>query len=155
MANNNFFRYLENLKIQATCALAQTVSIGDLVGLVSNTIEKASDITWNATTAGTQEDFHDAFLGVSEQASAATDSDAIRVASGGVYEFPCASASFEVGELVGPAKASGNALEDQKVVKVAEEKLAIGRVVLQTSSETTVLVKIFSTIIDGGPQPLV
>jgi len=152
MGNENLYRYWEKHPILATCALAQTVSIGDMVGLASNTLEKASDTAWNSTIDGTQEDFHDIFLGVSEQASAATADDDIRVSTGGVFEFTCESASFNVGDLVGPAKASGNALEDQKVVSVATANLATGRVVYKTTTDTTVLVKIFSTMIDGGVQ---
>lgn len=66
----------------------------------------------------------------------------LRFDRGGVWEFDTASASYNVGDLVGPAKASGNALEDGKVALVANRLLAIGRVVKPTSSATKVLVEI-------------
>lgn len=70
----------------------------------------------------------------------------IRIDAGGVFEFDCASATFEVGDLVGCAKQSGNALEDQKVVAVASEALAIGRVTQRGTSITRVKIQILSKL---------
>jgi len=142
------------------------IAVGDLVGQAGGTITgatssvsitvglpfPASDTPWDTNLATTQEAFHDAFLGVANQRGQSADTDSIQVGTNGVYEFDCASASFNVGDLVGPAKQSGNLLEDQKVVAVATANLAIGRVAKAGTSVTKVLVRIFSTLMDGGPQ---
>lgn len=109
-------------------------------------------------TALTQFAFNQRFVGCSAQRYDGSNASAygikdgkLRVDTGGVFQFDCASASFNPGDLVGPAKASGNTLEPQKVVAVTHPALAIGRVVAPTSSETTVLVRIMPTRM--GAQP--
>lgn len=120
--------------------------------LVAGDVYPASDHVWNTNLATTQEEFHDAFLGVAGSQGSATDTDPIRTHTAGVHQFDCASATFKVGDLVGPAKQSGNLLEDQKVVAVATANLATGRVAKAGTSVTKVLVEVFSTIMLGGPQ---
>lgn len=114
----------------------------------------ASDQPWDTSLAVTQEAFHDAFLGVAAQKSASGDVDPITVNQGAVHEFDCASASFKHGALVGPAKQSGNLLEDKKVVAVATENLAIGRVHGNHTSVTKVLVRVFGVKGSGGVQAM-
>lgn len=133
---------------------AQAVEVMDLVGLSSGNVVRASDETWLGSTALTQAAFARKFLGVSGQrktaARARVDANGrdnvIRVDTEGFYLFDCASATFAVGDLVGPAKATGNALENQKVVAVADESLAIGRVAEAGTSITAVYVKLLSTL---------
>lgn len=123
--------------------------------LVTDTPAAAADVTWDTDLATTQEAFHDAFLGVSGQRSRDGDTDPIRVNTTGVFEFDCAAATFDLGDLVGPAKATGNALESQKVVAVASANLAIGRVAKAYGSNTTkVLVRVESTVMTGGPRAM-
>jgi len=138
----------------ATIATAKAVAVGDLVGMSSGTLVKASDTTWNTDLATTQSDFRALFLGVSGQQKAAGDArvfgnatdNVVRVDAGGIFQFDCASATFEVGDLVGPAKDTGNALLDQKVVKVTPEASAIGRVVERGTSITRVKIQILSVL---------
>lgn len=66
-----------------------------------------------------------------------------RANSGGVFDFDCASATFNEGDLVGMAKASGNNLENQKVEAVLTQAQAIGKVVQAATATTTVRVEIF------------
>lgn len=68
----------------------------------------------------------------------------IRVDTDGVFEYDCASATFEVGDFVGPAKDTGNALLSDKLVEVAAEPLSIGKVVERGTSITRVKVRIHS-----------
>jgi hypothetical protein len=70
----------------------------------------------------------------------------LRVATSGVYQFPCASATFKVGDLVGPAKAAGNALLSQKVVAVTVSSAAVGVVVEAGTSITSVKVRLMSVL---------
>lgn len=138
---------------------ADVIYIGDMVGRVSGKAVPASDFTYGGggtygTLAAAQAAFRDVFLGVSRQASRSSDDETVIVVDGyGIFEFDCASASFAVGDLVGPTgntTPTPDALSDQSVVAVSDPALAIGRVFKATSSETKVRVKIFSTLLEGG-----
>ena len=138
----------------ATVATAQAVAVGDICAMTSNTITRAADETWDTNLATTQTAFVLKFLGVSGQQKDATvarvfgnaTDNVIRIDAGGVFQFDCASATFEVGDLVGCAKQTGNLLESQKVVGVATEALAIGRVVERGTSVTRIKVQILSKL---------
>lgn len=146
------YRYGDTKPVMSPAVASSTViEIGDLVNA---TPAAASATTWNTNLATTQEDFHDVFLGVACQRSRNGDTDQIRVATNGVFEFDCDSANFALGALVGPAKQSGNALERSKVVAVASANLAIGRVARAGTGLTKVLVEIVSTVAHGGPQTM-
>ena len=95
---------------------ATVIEVGDLLWLDTDDVKPASDFSWNASIAQTQEDFNLKFVGMSADRSRAGDTDEVCVDKNGIKEFTCESATFEIGDLVGPAKASGNALENQKVV---------------------------------------
>lgn len=156
-------RYIrgETRPVFVTVATAKAVSTGALVGMSSGTLVLASDTTWDTDTSGTQADFVPLFLGVAAQDKVAnvarvhgnSEDNKIRVATSGIWEFDCASANFAVGDLVGPAKASGNALEDEKVVSVSTtEANAIGRVVEAGTSVTKVKVEILSKLLPSARQ---
>lgn len=97
----------------------------------------------------TQYTFAQSFMGVSAQFYNGTDATYgvkdgyVRVDAGGTFFFDCASANFDAGDLVGPAQASTNALEPQKVVAVADKALAIGRVHEGGDALTVVRVDVF------------
>ena len=60
------------------------------------------------------------FAGVAMQASRSGDTQPIRVATTGVFEFDCVSTTLEVGDMMGPDEnAAGTALLNQTVIKVA------------------------------------
>lgn len=160
MANVQRHRYASG-HVMVDVDSAIVVEQGDLIWLNTNDGRPAGQDTnsdgtgdlWNSDLATTQEDFHDVFLGVAADQSRSGDTDQIRCEYGDVFEFTCASATFNVGDLVGPAKTAGNNLENQKVVAVATANLAIGRVAKPyLSATTTVLVDVRSTVMDGGPQ---
>lgn len=68
----------------------------------------------------------------------------LRVDTAGVFAFSCAASDvLREGDLVGPAKQSGSALENQKVAAVAHSSLAIGRVWKGNNLTSTVWVEIF------------
>jgi hypothetical protein len=92
---------------------ATVIAIGDLVILDTDDAKPASSVTWDTNIATTQEAFHDKFLGVSDKRSQSGETEQIRENTSGIFEFDCASATFELGTLVGPAKASGDGLESQ------------------------------------------
>lgn len=105
-----------------------------------------------ATTLGatvmSQADFASKFVGLAGQRYDGSNATAygikdgyLRFERGGVFEFDTASASYNYGDLVGPAKQSGSLLEPQKVALVANKYLAIGRVIKPTTSATKVIVE--------------
>jgi hypothetical protein len=140
---------------------AVAIAVGDILYFETDAVEPAgidsnADGTgdlWNTNIATTQEAVHDLFAGVALSRSQVGETDPVRVATGGVFEFDCAAATFELGVLVGVAKTSGDNVENQKVVAVATANLAIGRVAKRYAANTTkVWVEIISVVTLGGPQ---
>lgn len=88
------------------------------------------------------------------QGSRDGDTEPIRVASAGVFEFDCLSDTLEVGDLIGvDENGAGNELENQIVASVATSNLAVGRCAKRVNpAGTKVLVEIVSTVSHGGPQ---
>lgn len=123
-------------------------------------VKPAADFTWTSTLATTQTNFRLRYAGVvmaTYTGSTFTgdgpneyglQSGYVMVYEDGVFEDTCASASFKAGTLVGIAKASGNALESQKVVQVSTEAMSIGRVYEDVSSSTTVKFTIHPELAD-------
>lgn len=150
----------ETHPVIAPVLTAQAVERGDLVGISSGNVVRAEDTAWNTNIGTTQTDFAAIFAGVSGQRKEAdvarvdgnSEDNAIRVSTTGIYEFDCASATFTVGQLVGPAKQTGDLLESQKVVGVATEALAIGRVVEAGTSITKVKVRLLSKMLPTARQ---
>lgn len=124
-------------------------------------VKPAADFTWTSTLATTQTNFALRFAGVVMATYKGTTFSSggpdeyglqkgeVMVAQKGVYEFDCASAQFYPGTLIGPAKASGLALESQKVVQTSTEVTSIGRVWQKTgASATRVKVQIYPQLND-------
>jgi hypothetical protein len=154
MSNTMRWRYGETNPVVLAVAAETVIEIGDLVWVESGEAKPAAALEDQLSEAANQEAFHDTFAGVALQQSRAGDTDPIRVATTGVFEFACASDTFAVGELIGVDEASsGTALENQAVASVAAPNLAIGRCAKRVpSADTRVLVDIISTILYGGPQ---
>lgn len=158
MSNNMRWRYGDTNPVKSPAVdTAYLIEIGDLVYLAQtysqpgasvNTgdVAPASLMTWTTSLQVTQQMFKKDFLGVAMQCSPIGDTNSIRVATEGVFEFDCASATFKQGDLIAPAKQSGNLLENQKVVAATDINGAIGRAErTYTSATTKVLVRIFTT----------
>ena len=95
MANTMRWRYGETNPVVLPVASATVIEIGDLLYL-DTTAKPAGLHSYGASLAATQETFHDTFAGVAMQQSRAGDTQDIRVATSGVFEFACASATFDV-----------------------------------------------------------
>jgi len=152
--NSMRWRYGDTTPVMLPVDAATVIEIGDLVYLDTDDAKPASSQADQGTEAANQEFFHDRFAGVAMQASRTGDTQSIRVASTGVFEFDCPSATFEVGAFVGADEnGAGNALEDQKVASVATPNLAVGRCAKRLNpAGTRVLVDVESTVLKGGPQ---
>jgi len=94
---------------------------------------------------------HFLFAGIAMSASPTLKTDEIKVGTAGVWELPCASASFGQNDLVGIDDNAGpTAYVDQQVIAVGDEMLSIGRVAEVAATATSVFVEINPRIVRGG-----
>ena len=156
MANTMRWRYGDTSPVMLPVDATTVVEIGDLVFLETDDARPASSQADQGTEAANQELFHDKFAGVAMQASRNGDTQPIRVATAGVFEFDCLSGTFEVGKLIGADEnTAGTLLERQVVTPVATPNLAVGRCAKRVSpAATRVLVDVVSTMQRGGPQDM-
>jgi hypothetical protein len=137
---------LNEIVIPATAA----IQAGDMVYLSSGNAIAAGTYTWDTNLATTQGTFHDVFAGISQTSRSATDAHAnVTVATTGECNMPCAAlaAQHEIGEFVGPAKASDNHLDPQSVAIVANSSLAIGVLSRRAlAGDTSMWFKLASTV---------
>ena len=152
MTDKMRWRYGDTNPVVAAVDAATVIEIGDLVWQDTDDAKPASSVTNRGSKLLNQKALADAFLGVAMQRSRSGDAAPIRVATTGVFEFDCASGTFELGDLVGvDTNAAGTALLNQQVAKVSDSLHAIGRIAKRQSTATTnVLVDIRSTIMTGG-----
>ncbi len=156
MANSMRWRYGDTKPVVHSVGTTTVLEIGDLLYFDGNDVKRASSQVDQASEAGNQEVFHDNFAGVTMQASRDGDTQPVRVATAGVFEFDTLSDTYEVGDLIGVDEAaSGTVLEDQVVTAVATANLAIGRCAKTVNpAGSKVLVEIVSTVSHGGPQDM-
>jgi hypothetical protein len=154
MTDKMRWRYGDTNPVVAAVDAETVIEIGDLVYQDMDNVKSAAIQANQGTKAANQELFADAFLGVAMQRSRAGDTDPIRVATTGVFEFDCAAGTFELGDLIGAdASVGGDALLNQQVAKVAASKQAIGRAAKRlAASQTSVLVDVRSTVMTGGVE---
>ncbi len=154
MANTMRWRYGDTSPVMMPVDAATVIEIGDLLYYDVDDAKPASALADQGTETANQQLFHDLFAGVAMQASVAGDSDPIRVATSGVFEFDCASATLELGDLMGgDENVGGTALLNQTVAKVTTANAAVGRCAKRVNpAGTRVLVDIVSSLIHGGTQ---
>lgn len=131
------------------CAVdsATVIAKGDLVWLDTDDVKPFSDLPDVGAEAANQAAARDLFMGVALRSSASGETLAIPVATAGVFEFDCVSATFELGALVGSdgTGSGGNVgVSNSVVVAVATGGLAIGRVYKRGTSVVRVQVEIAS-----------
>lgn len=152
--------YVEDSAGSGTYKLQQVVPVGAEIVYVDS--YGAGQVPPTAApqdaTTLTQYNFCKNFMGIAMQrklANVATvgtgggPANVLRVARAGVFDFACASATWNADDLFGPAKQSGNLLESQKVVAVTHRSLAIGRVITGGASLTTVRGRLLGKIKGG------
>ena len=152
MSDKMRWRYGDTNPVVAAVDSASVIEIGDLLYQDTDDAKPASSQADQSSETANQELFVDSFLGVAMQRSRSGDTDPIRVASTGVFEFDCPSGTFELGDLMGVDEASsGTALENQQVASVAASTYAVARVAKRVATAaTSVLVDIRSTVMAGG-----
>lgn len=153
MSDKMRWRYGDTNPVVAAVAAETVIEIGDLVWQDTDQAKPASGVADQGTDQQNQEYFADRFLGVAMQRSRAGDTDPVRVATTGVFEFDCPAGSFELGDLLGPdGNADSSGLLNQRVEKVAAASCAIGRCAKRGSGLTSVLVDVRSTVMTGGVE---
>lgn len=152
MSDKMRWRYGDTNPVVSAVDSASAIEIGDLVYQDTDDAKPASAQADQGSETANQELLADNFLGVAMQRSRSGDTDPVRVATTGVFEFDCPSGTFELGDMVGVDEAAGGtALEDQKVASVSASIYAMGRVAKRVATAaTTVLIDIRSTVMTGG-----
>jgi hypothetical protein len=152
MSDKMRWRYGDTNPVVAAVAAATEIEIGDLVWQDVSNAKPASALANAGSAAANQDAFTAKFLGVAMQRSRVGDSTPVRIATTGVFELDCAPATFELGDIVGPAaNATATGLCDQQVVKVPGGRYAVGRIAKrQPTATSSVLVDIRSTVMTGG-----
>ena len=154
MSDRMRWRYGDTNPVVAAVDADTVIEIGDLLWQDADDAKPASMLTNHGTKTANQEALAHAFLGVAMQRSRSGETAPLRVATTGVFEFDCASGTFELGDMLGAeANTAGDALLNQQVAKVAASRYAIGRVAKrQAAATTSVLVDVRSTVMTGGVE---
>ncbi|MFH1924367.1 MAG: hypothetical protein ABIP48_31330 [Planctomycetota bacterium] len=154
MSDKMRWRYGDTNPVVAAVDSATVIEIGDLVYQDVDDAKPASSQADQGSETANQELCADNFLGVAMQRSRSGDTDPIRVATTGVFDFDCPSGTFELGDLVGADENSGgDGLLDQQVAAVAASQYAVGRVAKRVATAaTSVLVDVRSTVMTGGVE---
>jgi hypothetical protein len=152
MTDKMRWRYGDTNPVVAAVDAATVIEIGDLLWQDTDDAKPASALANHNSEAANQQALAADFLGVAMQRSRSGDALPIRVATTGVFEFDCASGTFELGDLIGADKnAANNGLLSQQVAKVTQSQGAIGRVAKrEPAAVTCVLVDVRSTVMTGG-----
>ena len=162
MSDKMRWRYGDTNPVVAAVDSSTAIEIGDLVYQDVDDAKPASHISMaNSKLEVAQTDFARKFLGVALQRCRYGDTDPIRVATTGVFEFDCPSGTFELGDLVGaeremvsdgtPSGEKDEFLANQTVTQVPQSEQAIGRVAKRVpTAATSVLVDVRSTVMTGG-----
>lgn len=124
-----------------------TFAKGELLAVASNAVKSFTTLSDVGTKAQNQAAARDAFAGVANVAVTSGSPASIQVATAGTFTFDCASATFNVGDMVTPigtGAADAVGVSATSVEVTTNQSLAIGRVVKKYASATTrVQVEIF------------
>ena len=152
MSDKMRWRYGDTNPVVAAVDSGTVIEIGDILWLDTDDAKPASDQADQGSETDNQTLLSSNFLGVAMQRSRSGDTDPLRIATTGVFEFDCPSGTFELGDLIGVDENSGGTLLlNQQVDSVADSAYAVARVAKREPNATTsVLVDIRSTIMIGG-----
>jgi hypothetical protein len=142
----NVFRN-ERVLVSAVVDNDTVVAVGDMLYLDTGKVLPAASFTWDTDLATTQASFINSFLGIAVEAHAATTADEkilVDISPNSHYYYTCASATYEVGALAGPDKASGNALLSS-TLEAAVATSSCARVVQRLASAGTKVVVRFQS----------
>lgn len=126
------------------------IEAGDLVYLDTDDVKPASDFSWDTDLATTQGAFAAVFLGVAQHQSADGETDAISIdlSPTSVYEFDVNSATYEVGDSLGPDENSSALMSQQ--LEAATEGCSIARAAEYKASASSTLRVTFASAYHTG-----
>jgi hypothetical protein len=142
-----------NLNAEFSHKASEAAFEGDLAwyDAANHCLRSANTFTDAGVAAGTQQAFAAVFAGVFASKQLSTDATGrnARVVTDYIWEYPCASSTFAVGDFVTPTY-TGGVLSAQQLTKTTDPVLAIGRVVKEYQSATTkVKVRLTATQLVG------
>lgn len=132
--------------IYAKVDTATVIVAGDLLwyDTSDDEVKPAADLTWNTNIATTQADFANVYAGVALASHAGGSGTVtnfpVDISPTSLYEFTCTSETHQLDETLGPAKASGDALLSNKLVKAAASSSMARTARLDASAAVKVLV---------------
>jgi hypothetical protein len=126
-------RFGPQFLIRVAVDSATAIQAGDLLFLDSGEAKPAAAETWDTDLATTQANFNNHFLGIAQADHEAGSGDLsdfpVDISPMAVYEMDCESEEHEVGDLLAPAKAAGNALVSSTLKKAGSAAAGCGRCV--------------------------
>ena len=131
--------YPSSLNCELFHAPSIECELGDLTfyDSASGFVKPAGSFTWTTDLLTSQKAFVLAFAGLSDSRQLAGDPVAhpARLLFDIIAEFPCVSATFHPGDLVG-VNGAPSLLEDQNLIKVSDPLAAIGKVLRRYAAAT-------------------
>ena len=126
----------ESVRVDSSTVIA----VGDLLYLATDDARPLDAFTWDTDLATTQAALAAVFLGVAMEGSADGETDPILCDVGGesIYEFACASGTYEVGATLGGDQIAGP-LVSSDTLEAAASGAAIARAREYKASAATIL----------------
>ena len=142
-------RYGQQSIIRAAVDSATAIVMGDLVYLDTDDVKPASSQAWDTDLATTQTNFVNHFLGIALADHPAGSGNVldfpVDISPESVYEMDCNEEAHEIGDLLTPIKATGNALVANTVKKTTTAAVGCARCTRRDPvASTTVMVRIQS-----------
>ncbi len=162
MGDTMRWRYADTNPVVAAVDRETVIETGDLLWQDISHAKPASMVDDMAYSRGLgesviarpeelQQFFAKNFLGVAMQRSRSGDTEPIRVATTGVFEFDCDAGAYQLGDLFGAIQRGSVGLLNQVLGPVASSSHAIGRVaVLSNSDRQNSYIAIRSSVMTGG-----
>jgi len=146
MARTAFFRHGQQRLIKQRVDSATVISQGDALFLDTNDVKPAADFTWTSNLATTQSNFASVFIGIAVEKSASgqTDDISVDVSPDSVWEFVCASTTWELSDTFSMDEGS-SALLSQTLEKVASDSLGIFQPTNYKASAATLIPVTFAS----------
>ena len=126
------------------------IEAGDLVFLDTDDVKPAADFPWDTDLETTQGAFAAVFLGVAHEQSADGDTDDLSIDTSpqAIYEFDVDSATYEVGDSLGPDEDSSSLMSQQ--LEAAAGSASIARAAEYKASASTTLRVTFASAFHAG-----
>lgn len=143
MANKWRFRHGQMELIKFPVESGTVIERGDMLffGGSDEAVHPASEKEWDTNLATTQAAFANVFAGIAYEASPNGETEDISVDTSpdSVYEFDVASATYLVGDDLGPDQDSTTVLMDQQLEGAAATSDAVARAYEKKASASTTL----------------